>query len=415
MTSLRRRSVLTGIAAACLGCEPSSRTSRPNKRSAPEEEPSGATLTSGSPGRPNEAGTVELPTRWRPDKTRAFIVCLSQFEGDTAPTWPADERNDPAFAELLRKRGVPRDRLVHLMDSAATTRGIRSGLDTLVRGSAPDEELLVYVGTHGSYDATRNTHGFSSFDGHMDIRVVFDAIEKGFAGARVMLFGDTCYAGGFVEEAVKRSRASQVFAALSSTGAQQVGWSGWRFVDVLLRAFDGNAVVDGDADGVISFADLGSYAAKHLVFSAEGMPIFTAPRGLTIGEAKKRGDARVGERLEVEWRGHFYKAEIIDVRDGELRIHYTNNSKTDDDEWVTLDRTRPFRPTRHAVGTAVEIQASGKTWYPGVVKEHFESLHLCGYDGWAESYDEWFGPSRIRAARGATPINSAPPTDTLPK
>ncbi len=411
MTALRRRALLSGLAAACVGCESSASHTRSKGRQGSDRNGREGSDTAEEPHGPR----ANLTSRWRPDKTRAFVLCLSQFQGDSAPTWPADERNDPAFVELLRQRGVRSDRLVHLMDAGATTQAVRSGLEALVRGSEADEELLVYVGTHGSYDAKKNEHGFSSFDGHMDIRVIFDAIEKGFAGGRVMMFGDTCYSGGFVEEAIRRTRGSQVFAALSSTGPQQVGWSGWRFVDVLQRGFAGSAVVDGDADGEISFEDLGSYAAKHMAFAAEGMPISTFPRGFSIGAAKALANTRIGERLEVEWHGKFYKAEIIDARSGEVRIHYTNNVKSVDDEWVALDRTRPFRPEQHAVGTPVEVQASNKSWYPGIVKQHFESLHLCGYDGWSDAYDEWFGPSRIRLARGALPVNDAPPSDATPK
>jgi len=46
-----------------------------------------------------------------------------------------------------------------------------------------------------------------------------------------------------------------------------------------------------------------------------------------------------------------------------------------------------------------QIRPSEPPGYPGKVLETWESLHMCGYDGYSPDNDEWFGPDRIRKAR----------------
>ena len=394
-----------------------------------------------SPPREPQPGTslpkAALPSVWLPEKTRAFVVCLGRFQGEPEgqSSWSISERNDPAFVELLRTRGVPREQLVHLADQAATSEAIQTQLTALLAQSKPEETLLIYVGSHGSYKAKTDAHGFSSFDGHLPVETILAPLESAFRGARVLLFSDTCYSGGFVEKAeqnVKRRNGEGfAYGAVSSTGPHQVAWSGWRFVDLLMRAFSGNPVVDEDADGAVSLSDLANYASRHMAFIAEGRSISLISPGLSpsyaLAKAARKSHPRVGERLEVEWpappagsseRGSFYAAEVIDARGEELKVHYTANLKTESDEWISLQRTRPFRPAQYEEGAAVSVKSSSKKWYPARVKARFESLHLCSYDGWSSEYDEWFGPSRIRAAQ-AEPVEATgslpAPSDDLPK
>lgn len=394
-----------------------------------------------SPPREPQPGTslpkAALPSVWLPEKTRAFVVCLGRFQGEPEgqSSWSISERNDPAFVELLRTRGVPREQLVYLADQAATSEAIQTQLAALLTQSKPEETLLIYVGSHGSYKAKTDAHGFSSFDGHLPVETILAPLESAFRGARVLLFSDTCYSGGFVEKAEqnvkRRSGEGFAYGAVSSTGPHQVAWSGWRFVDLLMRAFSGNPVVDEDADGAVSLADLANYASRHMAFIAEGRSISLISPGLSpsyaLAKAARKSHPRVGERLEVEWpapaagsseRGSFYAAEVIEARGEELKVHYTANLKTESDEWISPQRTRPFRPARYEEGAAVSVKSSSKKWYPARVKARFESLHLCSYDGWSSEYDEWFGPSRIRAAQ-AEPVEATgslpAPSDDLPK
>ena len=48
---------------------------------------------------------------------------------------------------------------------------------------------------------------------------------------------------------------------------------------------------------------------------------------------------KVGDNIEVEWKGSWYRSEILAVKDGKYQIHYTGWDKKWD-EWVTPARMR---------------------------------------------------------------------------
>jgi hypothetical protein len=88
------------------------------------------------------------------------------------------------------------------------------------------------------------------------------------------MFADTCYSGGIVEFANRR--ASHIsYAALSSTFSHNVGWSGWRFVESLMRGVGGDPVADVNGDGKVDLGDLARFVERHMSFAAEGKPMFT--------------------------------------------------------------------------------------------------------------------------------------------
>ena len=92
------------------------------------------------------------------------------------------------------------------------------------------------------------------------------------------MFADCCYSGGIVELAQQR-KTSIAYACLSSTYSHNVGFSGWRFLDCLLRGFSGAPVVDLDGDGHIELDELANFSEKHMAFVAEGKPMFATTNG----------------------------------------------------------------------------------------------------------------------------------------
>lgn len=367
-----------------------------------------ASASGAVPGAPSPASNPAGST-WDPQKTRVFVACLAQFEGESpgSTSFSTDDRNDVALVELFKARGVPADRITFLMDGAATEKNARAKLTELLQRSAPDETLIFYFGSHGGHDPEKGTWWFSTFDGRIPMEWAFESIEKDFKGTRAMLFSDSCYSGGLVELAGKRS-TSISYAVLSSTSPRQVAWSGWRFVDVLMRAFGGNPAVDLDGDGHVEFDELARYATRRMAFVAEGRPesVTTggsagALRSLRLADdASPKRDARIGELVEVHWGSRWYKAEILEQIDpARLRIHYEGYGAKDD-ETVGPERVRPLAFAAFAVGARVEARSSwtGK-WAKAEVRAASESLHLVRFDATTESYDEWVGPSRVRAVR----------------
>ena len=100
---------------------------------------------------------------------------------------------------------------------------------------------------------------------------------------------------------------------------------------------------------------------------------------------------KVGDKVEVLWKGTWYPAAVIEVKPDEWKIHY-DGYEASWDEWVKSDR---IRMPGFKVGDAVEVLWKG-TWYPAQVIEAKPDEWKIHYDGYESSWDEWVKTDRIR-------------------
>ncbi|MFO0614755.1 MAG: agenet domain-containing protein [Polyangiaceae bacterium] len=360
-----------------------------------------------APGRPAEPPPRDAQAEWQPSATRLFIACLAQFEGEKEEgrsSFSTEDRLDGAFANQLAARGVPADRSTVLLDDRATSSGVEEALRRSLDASQPNETLVFYFGSHGGYDAQTGRHTFSTFDGSLPMEWAVDEIEARFKGSRALLFADSCYSGGLVEIVTSKPRRV-AYAALASTSAHELAYSAWRFIDVLMRAFSGDPLMDEDRDGRVEFLEASRFVEHHMAFIAEGKPMYATTGGLdelVLANAARPhpSDPRVGRYVEVEWHDRWYKAEIQAVRGAEALVHYTSNALHESDEWVPPERIRELAFARYAPGAKVDVEYDGR-WYPSTVLGSFENLHHIHYDAYSESWDEWVGPSRLRPRASA--------------
>lgn len=103
---------------------------------------------------------------------------------------------------------------------------------------------------------------------------------------------------------------------------------------------------------------------------------------------------RVGDTVEAEWKGHWYKAKVIAVDGVKTQIHYLNYGKQWD-EWVTSDRLRKA-PSGFSVNEQVEIEWKG-SWYPGVILKTDGDRYFIHYDNYDDSWNEWVTLKRLRS------------------
>jgi|GEM_PF-325139 hypothetical protein len=337
---------------------------------------------------------------WRPQHTRVFLVSLTHFKGGRLHSFSTDDRLDDRFAQLFRDRGVPANQIVLLKDDTATTQNIQSQFTNLLRQSHLGETLFFYFGSHGGYDRKTGEFSYCAFNDNVNFTWVFDEIERTFRGNQAILAADCCYSGGLTELALKR-KTPIAYACLSSTSSHQTAHSGWRFAQCLIRGLTGNPVVDLDGNGHVDLDELAFYTKRYMAFVAEGMPMFQVTGGfnskLRLATTARSCRSREGELLEIQSNGAWKKAEVLDAQPNRLRVHFTEDTRTVNDAWYTTEHARPFRYESYATGSVVEIlNQSGKTWYTAKVLDHWESIHLCRFDGYSSNYDEWVGPSRIR-------------------
>lgn len=350
----------------------------------------------------SKGASVVEALRWQPQKSRVFIVSMTRFKGGTPAPWGTKDRLDGAWLNCLKERGVADSQIEFLTDEGADTDSIRRHFDDFLDRSKPDECLIFYFSSHGSYNAKHGEFSYVTYDGHLPFQWAFDAIERYFKGTQVLMFADCCYSGGIVDIALKRKTAIK-YACLSSTYSHNVGFSGWRFFDCILRGFAGAPVVDLDDDGHIELDELARFSEEHMAFVAEGKPMFATTNGfnprLILADARgAKKSAEIGSYVESWHDNSWHKAEIIDVRAGYAKVHDTDKGDTFD-EWQARAQIRPFKYQKFADGARVEVKgASSGKWYPATVMDSWESMHFCRFDGYSSAYDEWVGPSRIQSA-----------------
>jgi hypothetical protein len=306
-------------------------------------------------------------------------------------SFATDERLDGKLADFFIDKGISKEMVKLLLDKHATVKHTQKEFTQFMKDSKPGELLIAYISGHGCPGQ------FCCYDGELDWAWFFDTIEKDFKGQRVLLMSDCCFSAGPVELAKKR-KSKIAYACLSST-AHQVAGSGWRFCQCLMRGFAGNPVVDRDGNGHIELQELAEYTKHYMAFCAEGMPMFTTTAGFSpkLQLAKTKGKKRdnVGDLVEAKLDGNWSQAEIIGVRPKGFRVHFAEDTKTDNDRNVTKDEIRPFVYPEFKVGDSIMIK-DGNAWKRAKVADTFDSLFRCRLPNDGPDDGEWYGPSRIR-------------------
>lgn len=321
------------------------------------------------------------------------------------------------LVELLRRRGVPSANVTFLRDQQATRSSIEQAFNSVVRSVQSDETLLVYYAGHGA----RVAEGGAFFVPHdassaqvaqtgWSMRSVVDAVTNSSFRGKSLLAADCCYSGSLTQEVRQRSSGRPV-ATLTSSMASVVSTGNWTFTECLLAGLEGSGVCDVARDGRVTLEDLGRFTDAQMAFAEEQLATWTAHNGFAgdwvLSSARARSCAREGERIEVLYRGQWYRAQIEGERSGAVRVHYIGYSR-DWDEWVTADRCRRFSPQRFAVGTAIDVEWNG-TWYPASVLAERDGIHHVHYDGYTDVWDEWVASRRVRVRSTAA---STPPRNT---
>ncbi|MBI2392223.1 MAG: hypothetical protein HYV09_21730 [Deltaproteobacteria bacterium] len=103
----------------------------------------------------------------------------------------------------------------------------------------------------------------------------------------------------------------------------------------------------------------------------------------------------VGQRVQVEWKGSWWPAVVVQSQPGLWFIHYEGYDNSWD-EWVGPARIRVMpAPGVRAVGAPVSVEWKG-SWYPATILSIENGRYFVHYDGYDNSWDEWVGPERVR-------------------
>jgi Caspase domain/Agenet domain len=356
-------------------------------------------------------GRVDAKTKldWNPEKTSVFVVGILEWQhADIWSSFPECQpnRRDRQLVEHFREAGVPEDRIVYLCDSQATKHRIQQAFAKLLDQTEDGDLLIFYFCGHGYRDADSGQTWFANYDaGQRDssawsVPSIFATIEKRFHGSRALLLADCCHSGALYDEALKHRDSHIKYAALTSSYSHNTSTGNWTFSDCLLAGLRGEAVVDLNDDQIIELDELAQYSELELAFIEGQKAMFTSadtfPRHAHLAYVEDEVKPGVGQRVEVESDGKWYKAKIIDVDGDQFEVHYVH---FDDswDEWVGHDRIRPYQPAQFAAGDKVDVQwQTDEKWYPATVLKAWYGLELVRYDGYDSSSDEWVGSDSVR-------------------
>lgn len=288
---------------------------------------------------------------WRPQKTWVFIVGTLEWEDSEAfEPFPKENRRDAQLVRFFRQKGVPANRLVYLADAQATTSRVQAALAKMLAQTAEGDLLFLYFTGHGyqSEDGTKTF--FATYDASNDQPgwspdAIVRTIAREFRGDRVILAADCCFSGALVDR-VRRLEPSQSFACFTSSTSKDSSTGSWTFTEMLLAGLHGKAFADLNGDGGVTLGEIARGVRDDMRFAEDqtSVSIFTGDfaEDTRVAAAPSKRDRAIGRRVEVNYEGDWYKARIIDAKDGQYRVHYYGYEVADD-EWVGLGEVRTAR------------------------------------------------------------------------
>ncbi len=343
---------------------------------------------------------------WQPEKTWVFAVGVLAYEDSSLATWPDEGRVDARMIAAFQKRGVPEDRIVFIKNKSATRENLVKRFAAHLSKAGPGDTFIFFYAGHGGRDfkdAARPV-SFIPYDsknpaGPWAVQEVLDSVEKNFKGARVLFTADCCHSGALVLEAVKRKNGN--YGVLTSAPASSRSTGNWTFTQCLVDMLEGNALLDLNSDGKISFAEIAKYSEEEMAFGEGQLASSTAignwSRDMVMSQAGPKKPIRVGERLEGLDQGKWWPVKILDVKEGSFFVTWIGWDRKYD-AWISEKKLRAWKPRIYQTGTRVEIEWD-KVWYPGKVLENKVGLHLVHYEGYPSADDEWVPNARLRPAK----------------
>lgn len=346
---------------------------------------------------------------WDPARTWVFAVCVLEWkDGETFESFPLEERRDEDLVELFREKGVPDSQIVFLQDKRATQRRIESAFESLLKKIGPGDLLVVYY----------SGHGYQSDDGRDVYLAPYDAGDEGAPGwsvesipreiekysdvSRVLWLIDCCYSGRAADE-VKGRVGGPAYACITSSLASQSSTGHWTFTEAFLDAMRGVSYVDLDRDGWVTLDEFARHANDDMNIAEEQQTAYAIAgdfaKDTSLASADARAHPKIGTRLKAkDEAGDWYAARVIDVEDGQYKIHFIGYGE-DEDAWVDPSDTRAIQAKQFAVGAKVEVLWK-KEWYPATILKVKGGTHYIRYTGYDVGWNEWVSSKRIRTPRG---------------
>jgi hypothetical protein len=358
----------------------------------------------------------EALVAWEPARTHAVFAGVLEWRDPNLAGFPKKGRQDRALEKALVANGVPARNIVFLEDKEATKGAVLKALREVAGRAGEGSTLVFYFAGHGAQEGGEIY--FTPYDtdtGRMKATAlamaeIAQVLEEQFEGSRILLLADCCYSGGLARVVGRYARSTtQSAACLTSATASNISTGNWTFTESIVAAMAGDGRIDADRDGAITFGETDAYVAREMRFKEAQLTRAaltnrfgreTVIRKVAPDrEAPKPASSwRVGDYAEVEWQKDWFRAQIIDQRPGEWKVHYMGYASSDD-EWVKIGRLRHPQGLTLKGGDKVEVEWQ-KKWWPAKVLEVETDFALIHYDNYGSEWDEWVTAKRIRKPGG---------------
>jgi len=332
-----------------------------------------------------------------PANTYAYLIGFVHYNDPGVPLLDPTNRADIRLKVALKDWGIPEERIALRQDSQAPRATIETSLADFARSIPSGGNLIVYWTGHGyrfgheayllAYDSI---HGQERQTG-IPTAEIGDIVRKSMNGGKVLFLVDTCHAGAFRQ--VARGFAPDTgiaAAALTSANLGTTATLAWTFTDALIDAFRGQAWVDENGDGDITFGELTSYVDDTMRFEADELagggfsPDFDPNLVLSSVPKSERVSPLDGFHL-----GEFVQektarrriGQIVGIDQNQLRLVFVDGTKG---ALPPTSLELPDIPNPYHVGDHLKISGNVATVLK--LKLNFIFVH---YDGLSPDKDEW--------------------------
>ncbi|HUR65747.1 MAG TPA: Tudor-knot domain-containing protein [Chitinophagaceae bacterium] len=386
-----------------------------------------------------------------PANTYVFIAGVLKWQNPSLTTFSNKNRKDQELYDLLLSKGVNKANTVYLKDEEATLASMNAELKNLLSRATPGSTFIFYYAGHGAR-AEDGPVCFANYDykagNGFAATTVSEQVKSFFKGKQVWLLADCCFSGSLMEEAKKISGSGKSVVTFTSSTSSNISTGNWTFTQTMIDCLSGLAVCDRNSDKKITLSEVRSelfdamkYREKQLsgtvfynvdeamafnmgnvqpgivpkavvyiymqqnlkfeparVLSYSGVNItgelyhYSDKMTVTVPVARTKeiafAEYPAGAKVQVEWNGKYYPAEIKEVKNGFHYVHYTGYNDSWN-EWVMYNRINSGNSKK------CSIEWMG-AWYPGEMLQEKNGKYFVHYIGYGNDWDEWVGKERIR-------------------
>jgi hypothetical protein len=230
------------------------------------------------------------------------------------------------------------------------------------------------------------------------------------------LFLTDCCRSGALADALQASKCGLKFGALAAATSGEDSTGNWTFTQAVIDCLAGHNYADFNKDGVITFAEMGTYVKDEMKLMEGQVASVISGNGfdsqMKIAKVVFEREV-IPERVEVKFDGDWWKAKLLERRGqkGLVQWFEIGWDAPEDDTWVPLQNIRPIRggtargaaarvaspdiASKYSVNQKIQVLSDGE-YYPAVVRKVDDQRYFIHYDDYDTSSDEWVGVDRIK-------------------